>query len=365
MPTNVLSEKGHEVYVIAPMDDTGFRGRFPFEIVDYYSIRLSENTPYKIGVEALDPHFEKRMNMIDLDICHAHSPAFAGQAALHYAKKHHKPLVASFHSKYYDDVLKTTGSKILARLGTDFILNFYNQCDEVWAVSHTSADVLRDYGFKGQITVMPNGTDVVPIRDSQSIGRTRRKYGLDDNRPVFLYVGQINWKKNLENVIKATSVLKKEGFDFHLVMAGCGPDEKEVRNLAVQAGISDNLVMTGHLTDMDELNSLYSIASLFLFPSLYDTYGLVVREAACMHTPSIVIEGSCAAEDIKDMYNGFSCKNSVIEISNKIRTFLTLPQEKKDEISDNAFNTLPVAWRDLMDTVVDRYSALVDRYRNN
>ena len=124
--SETLVSRGHEVYVITPMYDTGFRGNFPFEIVDYTSMRFSRKMPWRIGFERFDPHFSQRMRMLNLDIVHAHVPLFAGHYALHYAKKHHIPIVASFHTKYYDDILQTTGNQLFASVGARSIASFYS-----------------------------------------------------------------------------------------------------------------------------------------------------------------------------------------------------------------------------------------------
>ena len=76
-------------------------------------------------------------------------------AARHIARRRGIPLVATFHSKYYDDVLKATHSRLLAWLGVKYILSFYNSCDEVWAVNESTGQVLREYGYKGPMAVMP------------------------------------------------------------------------------------------------------------------------------------------------------------------------------------------------------------------
>ena len=101
-----LPAKGHECYVVAPMTDTGFRGGYPFELVDYMGMQLSSMKSYTVGVPNLDAHCQARLKMINADIVHVHSPFVAGQAGLQYANNHDLPIVGTFHSKYYDDFLQ-------------------------------------------------------------------------------------------------------------------------------------------------------------------------------------------------------------------------------------------------------------------
>ena len=357
---DIMSKRGNEVYVITPMDNTGYRGNLGYEIVDYDAVNFSKSMPWKIGIDELDPHFIRRMKMIDLDIVHVHGPAFAGQAGIHYALKHEIPVIGTFHSRFYDDVLKTTHSRTLAKIASKYVADFYEKCDEVWAVSEGAGEELIRYGYKGKIIVMQNGTNMRTVNEKK-IPEVREKYKLPSDVPMFLFVGQINRKKGLENIIKACSLLRNDGQDFRLVLAGRGPDETYVRELSRSTGLDDNLIMTGHLDDFEELDCLYSMAQLFLFPSLYDNSPMVVREAACMHTPSVLVKGSSSAEVITDRQNGLLCENTPEDLYRQIKWYNTLPETGKTEIKENAYMTIPVKWDGpLMDTILARYQNLVD-----
>ena len=190
------------------------------------------------------------------------------------------------------------------------------------------------------------------------------EFGIRRDLPVLLYVGQINWKKNLRRIIEGAARLKKQGHDFQLVFAGKGPDEEEVKELALKEGISDRFVMTGHLQDSKVLDCLYYLATLFVFPSLYDTFSLVVREAALMETPSVVVEGSAAGESIKNGENGLLCKDTTEDFADKVAFFLSLPEEKREQINKKAKETIPIRWDGpIMDTVIERYENLVNIYK--
>lgn len=99
---------------------------------------------------------------------------------------------------------------------------------------------------------------------------------------------------------------------------------------------------------------------MFLFPSLYDNAPLVVREAAAMHTPSLMAQGSTAASVIKDNVNGFLC--SADEQSFTARLLQILADERLRTVAgDNARATLARPWQDIADEVYDRYMHLIRR----
>ncbi len=349
-----MGQKGHDCYVVAPQTDTGCRGRFPFEIVDYIGVPLRLLKSYKVGMPGLDVHCQNRLAMINADIVHVHSPFVAGQAGLAYAQKRGCPVVGTFHSKYYDDFLQITGMELLADVGVRHVVNFYEKCDEVWAVSASSADTLAGYGYHGAIRVMPNGTDIHPVSD-EAVRAAGERFGLDDGAPLLLYVGQINWKKNLRCTLEACAQVDRP---FRLALAGQGPHEKEVKRLAEELGLADRVVFTGHIGEADALNALYRRASLFLFPSQYDTSGLVVREAAAMGTPSVVVRGSSAAEGIRDGENGFLCADDPDDLARVIDAALS-DRQALERVGRAALETIPIPWSKLVDDVLQKYAGLV------
>lgn len=355
-----MAKRGEEVYVITPMYDTGYRGGLPYEIVDFNSMELSKKIPWRIGLDSLDPHFLARMRQIDLDIVHVHGPVFAGNVGLNIAKKRHLPIVGSFHTKFYDDILQFTGVKTIAKVGSQAVADFFSKCDEVWAVSEGTGETLREYGYKGQIIVMPNGSNR-RVLNIAKVPEVRQQYGIRTDVPVLLFVGQISWKKNLARVIEACSILKKQGTAFQLVMAGRGPDEEAIRQRIAELDIVEESVFTGHLTDTETLDALYSIADLFVFPSIYDNAPMVVREAAAQRTPTLASAGSCTAEVITDGENGIISKDESPAVAQAITDYLALPSEKRKAMGDNAYETIPIPWDGpLMDTILGRYQALIE-----
>ena len=355
-----MAKRGEEVYVITPMYNTGYRGGLPYEIVDFNSVELSKKIPWRIGLDSFDPHFIARMKQIDLDIIHVHGPVFAGNTGLNLAKKRHLPIVGSFHTKFYDDILQFTGVKTIAKVGSQAVADFFSKCDEVWAVSEGTGETLREYGYKGEIIVMPNGSNRRVLNVAR-VPEVRQKYGIRSDVPVLLFVGQISWKKNIGRVLEACSILKKQGTAFQLVMAGRGPDEQAIRERVSELDIADVSVFTGHLTDTESLDAIYSIADLFVFPSIYDNAPMVVREAAAQRTPALAAEGSCTAEVITDGDNGIISKDESPAVAQAITDFLALPQEKRKAMGERAYETIPIPWDGpLMDTILGRYQALIE-----
>lgn len=356
-----LALAGHECYVITPLKNTGFRGGQPFEIVDFVSVPVPSAPQYRTGIASLDLHYTERLSLIELDLIHAHAPGLAGVEALRLAEKLDIPVIGTFHSKYYDDFLRVTRSDVLASLGSRFVAEFYQRCDEVWTVSENAARALHAYGYRGRIEIVPNGAEM-RTPDPKHEAAARRKYHLGD-MPILLYVGQIDLKKNLRRVLESAALLQGRGSAFQLVLAGQGRDRKELERLAASMGL-ENVTFIGHVGDRDLLDGLYMAASLFVFPSLYDTAGLVVREAAVMGTPSVVVRDTAPAEVICDGVNGFLCQDNAASLSEVIARYLyDLTPSQRAAIRLQVQKTVPLPWEKVMRQVEERYQSLIRRGR--
>ena len=116
----------------------------------------------------------------------------------------------------------------------------------------------------------------------------------------------------------------------------------------------------GLLRDRDALSACYARADCFLFPSLYDTCGLVVKEAAAFGVPSVVLEASAAAEQILDGVNGFVTEGSVRSYAGKLAELL----EHRDDLAragEGARRTLCTSWTEAVQEVKERYLSLLYR----
>lgn len=348
-----LQKRGHRSIYIAPKG-LDWDEQTNYETILFNSIKLPKDQ-YSIGLPWLDIKYTKDIKDYNFDIIHAHSPFVAGKQALLLSEKLSCPLVASFHSKYYDDVLKATNSPHIASGVTKYIINFYEKCDEVWAVSETTAEVLRKYGYKNRIKIMQNGTNPYTIGDESN-----NKYALDlfgNAKLKLLFVGQINYKKNIHELLKACAILKEKHLDYKMLLIGTGPDVSAVTKEIESLDIGDCVDYIGQISIRDKIMAVYKQADIFVFPSIYDNAPMVVREAAVMGTPSVVVSGSCAAEGIEDNVNGFLCKT---KDGADIAQAIIDAQGKTESVGQHAKNTIPVSWDSIIKTVEEAYIRLIE-----
>lgn len=122
-----------------------------------------------------------------------------------------------------------------------------------------------------------------------------KKYGI--TKAYLLYTGVWRGHKNLVNLIKAFSILKQdENFDAQLVVTGTeDPYYPEVKRTVTELELENETIFTG-LVSEEELVTLYQEAKVFVFPSLYEGFGLPPLEAMRCGTPVVASKTSCIPE---------------------------------------------------------------------
>lgn len=121
-------------------------------------------------------------------------------------------------------------------------------------------------------------------------------------RDYILYTGGIDYRKNIEGLLEAYSLLSRSRRRTQQLVIVCRvlPAERErLENLARRLGIGDNILLTGYVPDAT-LALLYQRATLFVFPSLYEGFGLPIAEAILSGTLSIASDTSSMVEVVKE-----------------------------------------------------------------
>lgn len=125
------------------------------------------------------------------------------------------------------------------------------------------------------------------------------KYNIEKNKKILLYVGNKKPHKNIATLIKALALLENKE-EYKLILSGKGFDSyTELEELTTKLHLSENIIHTGHVTD-EELVDLYNFADLFVFPSLYEGFGIPVLEAMACGTPVVSSNSSSLPEVVGD-----------------------------------------------------------------
>jgi glycosyltransferase involved in cell wall biosynthesis len=183
----------------------------------------------------------------------------------------------------------------------------------LWAAAHRAArvltvsetsktDIVRYCGIAAdRVTVIYNAIDERFLREpsGQEISDTRERYQLDG--PFVLYVGNIKPHKNLERLIEAFHLVRREGFErLKLLIIGDQISKfPRLRRAVDRYKLHKHVRFLGFVPN-DTLASLYRLATVFAFPSLYEGFGLPPLEAMASGTPVVASNTSSLPEVLGD-----------------------------------------------------------------
>jgi len=333
---------------------------YDYPVYRYSSMKVPTRHEYRFGLPKMDTTFWLDLKKIPFDIVHAHCPFTSGIAARSIARKRDIPLVATFHSKYKDDFKAALKSDKIVESVLQMIASFYESADEVWTVNDASVETLREYGYRGDVHIMENGCDIdIRYPSPETDGLINSRFGIDADIPLFLYIGQHIWQKNLKMVIEALGQLYKNGEKFHMLFVGDGARRAEMERMVKEQGMEDCVTFAGRIQDRELIANIYLRCSALLFPSLYDTSSLVPREAAACGCPTVLVRGSSTAQGINDGDNGFLIQNNASSLKDVISSIIQHPERAK-KIGETARSTVYRSWEDAIDIAYQRYLYLID-----
>ena len=331
----------------------------PYPVYRYSSLPLILRRPYRLGIPEIDLTFQDKLDRVPFGLVHAHCPFTSGHLAMRIAHERKIPLVATFHSKYRDDFERSFYNKKIANLMAKEVIKFYEKADEVWIPQAAVEETIREYGFKGKLVVMENGNDFADTPDKEKFRQQAREdLNLKPDDHVFLFVGQHIWEKNTKMIVDALALIKD--LDFKMFFVGTGYAADDLKQLVADAGLEDKVVFEGMILERELLKKYYAAADLFLFPSIYDNAPLVLREAAALQTPALLVKGSTASEVVTDNINGFLIENSAQALASKISSLYKQPDIVKT-VGINASKTIARSWENVAIEINDRYNYLMQR----
>lgn len=337
---------------------------YDFDVVRYKSINIEKICGYRAGYPFSSRNLEK-LREKDFDIIHSHCPFASTLMARVLREKTGVPLVLTYHTKFDVDIKRALPNDLMAKQAIKLVVGNISACDEVWTVSRGAGENLRSLGYEGDYIVMENGVDFPCGRASEEhAALLRSTYGIAQDAPLFLFVGRLMWYKGIKLILDALNLLKQTNNDFRIMFVGDGADKAEIEQYAQELGLAERCIFAGAILDREELRVYYTAADLFLFPSEYDTNGIVVREAAACGVGSLLIEGSCASEGIIHGRTGILCKADPQSIVRELE-FICSHREEARQIGTYAMNEVYISWETSVKRAYERYQVIKENVSNN
>ena len=392
----LTAEHGALVEVTTPRyPEVDYSGH-PYKVVAYPSFDVSAFTHgYRAG-NPMPVRELEAMSEFAPDLIHTHCPFVSSMIARVLREDTGAPLVFTYHTKFDVDIARTVHSERLQAEAARFLVDNISACDEVWVVSHGAGENLKSLGYEGEYRVMDNGVDFPRGRaGEEAVAAATAGFDLPENVPVYLFVGRLMKYKGLPIILDAMRRLSDAGHDFRMVFIGGGADAGEMRDKALadgfavdirvcdgapvpesfaqteaggilhlnaDSGRSGKVIFVGPVQDREVLRAWNTRGDLFLFPSTYDTNGIVVREAAACGLGSVLIAGSCAAEGVTDGRNGYLVEENADAMA---ALLLRLGDDLSamHEVGERAMEEIYISWADSVSAAYDRYQVILEEKR--
>lgn len=338
------------------------KDNYDFEVLRYASVDTTSLVGYRAGMP-LDLKYLQQFAGRNVDIIHSHCPIASNYMARIMRDTIKKPLVFTYHTKFDIDIRNAITGKLIQEAAIKALVSNIEPCDDVWVVSRGAGENLKSLGYSGDYVVMPNGVDFPKGQVSRKKqDQVMQEYHLTHDRPIYLFVGRMMWYKGLKIILDALRELKNHEQPFTMLFIGDSLELDDIRKYSNDIGLGDSVIFTGAIRDREKLRAFFSLADLFLFPSTFDTAGIVVREAAACRLGSVLIKGSCSAEDVTDGRNAILIE----ENSESMARFLLENGSNLDylhRIGKNAQHDLYMSWEESVDRAIERYHYVIDTYQ--
>lgn len=359
----VISEKYGRCVVATP-EYPGAEDRYPFPVIRYPSIDTTRLVGYRAGMP-FSPEVLNKLGGIGIDLIHTHCPIASTVLARGLREITNAPVIFTYHTKFDIDIARAIKGNFLQEMAIKMLVDNISACDEVWVVSRGAGENLRSLGYEGDYLIMENGVDLPCGRVSpEEAARAAEGCDLPEGVPVFLFVGRLMWYKGIDLIIDSLAALKSMGIDFRMVFIGDGADRAEIEQRAASMGLEE-CIFVGAISERETLRAWYCRADMLLFPSTFDTNGLVVREAAACSLGSILVRDSSAAEGIVDGHSGILIENDPAYLAGELAALCSDGgRERMKRIGETASKEIYISWQDSIERAYSRYEIVAEKWRS-
>ena len=172
-----------------------------------------------------------------------------------------------------------------------------------------------------------NGAKVVPIGiDFKGIGRIKAA----ETTSEIIYAGRLISHKNVNLLIEALMMVKREVPELRTIIIGEGPEYSKLKNLAIDLGLEKNIRFTGFLENYDEVVSLMKSSKVFVMPSTREGFGIAALEANACGLPLVTVNHRMnAVSDLVTEGTGLVCEPTIEELSKAIIRVLDISADMR------------------------------------
>ena len=229
---------------------------------------------------------------------------------------------------------------LIKRVDTNFLRKWkynYKGIKKIICVSQPVADILK-YAVKdhSKLCVVGSVTDIHKFNHAPS-GILRREFNIPADHKIIGNIAAFTGMKDLFTWVRTVAELVKRGTKATYIIIGDGPQEQEIKSLAKELGVQDNIIFAGFRKDIPQVLPEFD---LFLFTSNNEPTGGVLLESYACRVPIVAANAGGIPEVVKDRVTGLMAEvGNPISFADNVELMLANPKLQK-EFTDNGYRFL-------------------------
>ncbi len=247
---------------------------------------------------------------------------------------------SKFHKYYYEYIVRPAAIK------SEYILT----------VSHFSKTEITQwlkYENNDKVIVTYNGIDnkFIKLNDKIYLQKIKEKYQLPDE--FILYIGNLKQHKNVETLIKSMKYISNK--ELYLVING--KPNKRIEEIVQEYNLMDKVCFIGYVGDED-LPAVYNMAKVFVFPSLYEGFGLPPLEAMACGCPAIVSDRASLPEVVGEGGCTFHATDER-DLSIKIDSLIASKEMYNAQVIYGKQRSMSFTWDKMISKTLEIYNRII------
>ena len=269
-----------------------------------------------------------RVGEAGVDLIHIQTPFVAHYVGIKLGRRFGVPVIATYHTvfeEYLHHYVPLVPRPWMKKLARGFSRRQCDQVDAVIVPSPPVRDLLRRYGARAPMHVLPTGIpeDWFGSGDGAAF---RARHGIEPRRPMLLFVGRVALEKNIEFLLHVLRRVQHSWPEVLLVIAGEGPARVPLETAARSLDLAANVRFVGYLDREGALRDCFRAADVFVFSSRTETQGLVLLEAMASGVPVVSIAELGTLDVLRQMHG---CFIAPLEVDGFARRVLAVVGDRK------------------------------------
>jgi glycosyltransferase involved in cell wall biosynthesis len=314
----------------------------------------------------------KQVDLFAPDIIHINTEFMIAEFGFFYARAHNLPAIYTFHTmweEYGPNYFPMFPSFIVKLVIRGILKNILVRSYRVIVPTSQIDEIVHKYRSVIKTFLLPTGIEPELFEHDEAEGAVFREK-LEEFFPrlkgkrILLFAGRVAKEKNLSFLFRVLSEILKKHPNVILFFAGNGPDLDYFKDEAQRTGVEENCVFAGYLERKD-LALTYTIADVFVFPSLTDTQGLVTIEAMLSGTPVVAIGALGTLMVMGGDNGGFMVENDAGEFTARVLELLGDPELRRRKSLEAKIHARSWSIDELTKKLIAIYESSVQTYRED